>query len=308
MTDARLFLCPRAEGGETRGTLRPGEAPPAGKRCGPAAWGGKAPHLPCGFGRILRSPLGQRPVFSEAHGSGRQRRARQKEGFRHGSGPRKESVCPGEDTLYPEACCVFQALRSCERFLMHGKEKGVREGLFHEPHIRMGTRFSSLRAGNCAGKGGIGPTSAPAASAAGTSIPPLFLFLSHFPLPALPAGQGAGSSRPCRGRGAVAGGAPGRRPEHGRPLCAVPRLKPEAKETVPGRGRWSGGLGGRAAGGVPPGQRGPGFFCLLPALSRAFFRKRGRGHFPFSESGLCSEKKEFAHEHADTPADCCRAG
>ena len=127
----------------------------------------------------LRFSLRKRPVFSEAHGAGAQRRARQKEGFRHGSGPRQDSVCPGEDTLYPEACCVFQALRSCERFLLHGKEKGVREGLFHEPHIRMGMRFSSLRAGNCAGKGGIGPTSARAVSAAGMFIL-LFLFTGRF--------------------------------------------------------------------------------------------------------------------------------
>lgn len=103
------------------------------------------------------------------------------------------------------------------------------------------------------------------------------------------AGSAAGTRQAVMRRAAPETGSKGNGPGQG-PLVGRPRRQ---------------GCRRRSAGAA---RRGPGFFCLLPALSRAFFRKRGRGHFPFSESGLCSEKKEFAHEHADTPADCCRAG
>lgn len=125
MTDARRFLCLRAGDEEARGTLRPGEAPPAGKRCGPAAWGGKAPHLPCGFGRILRSPLGQRPVFfrSARLGEATEGPAEGK-GAAWVPGPRHEAGAPGADTFLCTRSASFRRCGNVERSLLHGGRKG----------------------------------------------------------------------------------------------------------------------------------------------------------------------------------------
>ncbi len=125
MTDARRFLCLRAGDEEARGTLRPGEAPPAGKRCGPAAWGGKAPHLPCGFfegaavfpqetARFLRSTRRGEATEGPAEGKG----------AAWVPGPRHEAGAPGADTFLCTRSASFRRCGNVERSLLHGGRKG----------------------------------------------------------------------------------------------------------------------------------------------------------------------------------------